>query len=403
MASPLESGSQRRHGVNREPKRFDNQMRVLLFANTDWYLFNFRLSLAQALQSAGHHVTLVAPPGEFDNRFACLGLRFVPFPFDRRSINPCNQMSAVVKLASLYRRERPDLAHHFTIKCAVYGSLAARLAGVPGIVNALTGLGSVFVANDRHSRYLRLLVRQSLRASLADTEVIVQNPHDREMLERTRVAAPERISLIRGSGVDLDKFKPSKQWRNGACRVLFASRLLKTKGVFDFEEVAWRLRPVLPKAEFLVAGAPDPGNPDTLTAETLNAMRDRGHVRMLGHIDRMENLLAEVDIVVLPTRYGEGVPRILVEAAACGLPLIATDAPGCREIVVPRSNGSLVPPGDVDALTAAVRELLENRATREAMGAQSRLVAAAFATSQVVDETVQVYRRALRRRPELLP
>jgi glycosyltransferase involved in cell wall biosynthesis len=365
-----------------------------LFANTDWYLYNFRLSLACALRDQGCDVVLVAPEGAHAQRFASHGLRFVPFAFDRLSLNAVQQTSAVVRLAALYRRVRPQLVHHFTIKCAVFGSLAARFGGHPAVVNAFTGLGAVFAEKTDRFRYTRRLVVRTLRISLAGTHVIVQNPEDESLLLKAGAAVPQRTRVIRGSGVDLNRYVPHAPQPGNRLRILLASRLIRSKGIEAFEEVASRLGS-LRDVEFLLAGAPDPGNPDALTDAEVEALSRRGHVRSLGHVEEMAALLSTVDLVVLPTTYGEGVPRTLVEAAAAGLPLVATDVPGCREIVRPGVNGILVPPGNIDALTSAIDSLLVDPDRRAVMGEASRHIALEFSDERVINDTLQVYAAAL--------
>lgn len=366
--------------------------RVVLFANTDWYLYNFRLPLALALRQRGYDVVMVAPNGPYAHRFASHGLRFVPFSFERLSLNPIKQASAVLRLARLYRRERPQLVHHFTIKCAVYGSLAARVAGRPAVVNALTGLGTVFSQTTR--AYTRSLVADTLRIALAGTHVIVQNPEDGQQLVSHRLAQSSQIHLIRGSGVNLERFNSRRETNaDGAMRVLLASRLIRSKGIAVFEAAAAEIRNGM-AVDFLIAGAPDPGNPDTLTPLEIEQLAARGHVVMLGHVDDVAELLSSVDLVVLPTTYGEGVPRILIEAAAAGLPLVATDAPGCREIVQHGVNGLLFDTKAPGSLTAAIRTLLGDPPARQRMGASSRILAREFSEARVIAETLQTYSSA---------
>lgn len=368
-------------------------LRVVLFANTDWYLYNFRLALATTLRDRGCDVVMMAPPGKYADRFAAHGLRFVPFSFERLSVNPVHQASAVLRLARVYRRERPHLVHHFTIKCAVYGSLAARVSGRPAVVNALAGLGSVFAARGARFRYLRRVVLRTLRLALSGTQVIVQNPDDRAAMLASGLMRPEQTTLIGGSGVDLERFREADRPSGRRLRVLLASRLLRSKGIAVFEAAA---RELGGRADFLIAGVPDPGNPDTLLAPELEGLESRGAVQLLGHVEDMPALLSTVDLVVLPTTYGEGVPRILVEAAASGLPLVATDAPGCREIVRPGRNGLLVPAGDTGALSEAIGSLLADAPRRTLMGQASREIAGEFSEPLVLTRTFDVYARALR-------
>ena len=184
--------------------------KIVLFANTDWYLYNFRRSLALALREAGHELLLLSPPGEYGARLRALGLRWEPVPMDRRSLNPLREAAVLAHLWRLFRRERPDLVHGFTIKCAVYGSLAARAAGVPARVNAVTGMGYVFTSTDAKARALRPLVRLLMRAALdgRDARLLLQNPDDVAVFEQARLVAPGHIRLIPGSGVDCVRFAP---------------------------------------------------------------------------------------------------------------------------------------------------------------------------------------------------
>jgi glycosyltransferase involved in cell wall biosynthesis len=367
--------------------------KVALFANTDWYLFNFRMPLARALRSRGADVLLISPPGPYAARFGDLGFRWTAMPFDRRSLNPAAQAAAVARLARLYAVEAPDVVHHFTIKCAVYGSLAGRATRVPVIVNALAGLGSIHRCRDNAHAVARTLALGSLRLALKGTRVIVQNPEDHDFLLRERIARRDACTLIRGSGVDPERFHPRARQGDGLT-VLLASRLIRTKGIDVFVRAATRLRSQRTDVRFVVAGVADKGNPDTLTNTEIDALRRNPDVELIGHVDGMESLLPHVDVVALPTTYGEGVPRILIEAAACGLPLVATDVPGCREIVRHQVNGLLVPPDDADALAAAVRTLADDPGLRARMGRESRRLAVAeFSEEAVVSATIAAYAR----------
>lgn len=375
------------------PKSDTPPSKVILFANTDWYLFNFRLSLALELKRLGAEVLLISPPGPYCDRFASMGLRWTALPFERRSLEPFAQMRTIARLARIYKTEKPDVVHHFTIKCAVYGSVAARWAGVPVIVNALAGLGSAggHTPSAGH-RMARVLAFGSLRFALRKTHVIVQNPDDREFLIRQRIADADACELIRGSGVDLARFQPVRK-TTPDITVLLASRLLWSKGITEFVRAAEAVRSRHPNVRFALAGDMDPGNPETLDSGDLERLERHSKITLMGHVDDMAALLAKTDVVVLPTSYGEGVPRILVEAAACGLPLIASDAPGCREIVRPGANGYLVGPHDVDALVAAIERLAGDSGLRAEMGAVSRRIAETeFGEDIVLGATIQAYR-----------
>lgn len=375
------------------------RQKVVLFANTDWYLYNFRRSLALALKAAGHDVLLLSPPGPYGDKLTALGLRWQPVPMDRRSLNPLREAALLWYLVKLLRLEKPALVHGFTIKCAVYGSLAARLAGVPARVNAVAGMGYVFSSSDLKARMLRPVVRLLLRIALdgENARLVLQNPDDVALFERAGLVAPERIRLIAGSGVDCSRFMPIPRMRSEGepYRVLLAARLLWDKGIAEFIEAARRLRAEADALVFQLAGDPDPGNPAAVPDTTLRGWVDEGVVEWLGHVDDMPGLFASVDMVVLPS-YREGLPKGLIEAAACALPLVTTDVPGCREVVRHEIEGLRVPARDADALAEAIARLYADPDLAARLGAAARERALAeFDEAIVIRRTLAVYRELL--------
>ena len=375
--------------------------KLILFANTDWYLWNFRRSLALALREAGFEVLLLSPPGEYGAKLRALGLRWEAVPMDRRSLNPLREAAVLAHLWRLFRRERPDLVHGFTIKCAVYGSLAARLAGVSARINAVTGMGYVFTSEDAKARALRPLVRMLMRAALDGdgTRLILQNPDDVAVFEQARLVAPERIRLIPGSGVDCVRFAPAPDRTPPApgqpLRVLLPARLLWDKGLAEFVEAARRLHGEGRAIEFLLAGDPDPGNPAAVPEATVCEWVEQGLVQWLGHVDDMPALFASVDVVALPS-YREGLPKGLIEAAAGGLPLVTTDVPGCREVVRDGVDGLRVPARDAEALAAAIARLHDDPTLARRLGDAARQRALdEFDERIVIARTLAVYREML--------
>jgi glycosyltransferase involved in cell wall biosynthesis len=370
-------------------------MKVLMFANTDWYLYNFRLPLALHLAERGAEVVMVAPDGAYSQLIEEAGIRFIPLRMDRRSLNPFSELRVVWDLYRVYRREQPDLVHHFTIKSVAYGSLAAKLAGVGAIINAVAGLGYVFTSDSRKARLLRPLVLLFLRLVFGgkQSRLIVQNPDDRALFLDKQLIAEDRVRLILGSGVNTDRFVPNTQGRGDPQPVVvLATRLLWDKGIGEYVEAARRLKESGVSARFILAGAPDVGNPGSVPQEALERWCDEGVIEPVGHVRDMTLLLQKADIVVLPSAYGEGVPRILIEAAASGLPLVTTDIPGCREIVEHRVNGLLIPPGDVEALAAAMRMLIEAPDRGRIMGYAGReKVLKSFDERAVIGQTEAVY------------
>src|SRR5690606_16116880 len=272
--------------------------------------------------------------GPHGEKLRALGLRWQPVPMDRRSLNPLREAMLLGHLVRLMRREKPDLVHGFTIKCAVYGSLAARMAGVPARVNAVAGMGYVFTSDDAKARALRPLVRGLMRLALGggDARLILQNPDDVALFERAGLVASARIRLIPGSGVDCARFAPDPARIAGErMRVLLPARLLWDKGLAEYADAARLLRQREVPVDLLLAGEPDPGNPAAVPEATVRGWVGEGLLQWLGHVDDMPALFRSVDVVALPS-YREGLPKGLIEAAASGCALVATDVPGCREV-----------------------------------------------------------------------
>ena len=375
-------------------------MKVVLFANTDWYLYNFRLSLALALRDAGYDLLLISPPGPYGDKLREQGFRWEPLPMNRRSLNPFRELILFWYLWRLLLRERPDLVHGFTIKGAVYGALAARLARVRARVSAVAGMGYLFVSKGLRARLLRLPVQLLMRLAFdgRKARVILQNTDDVALFEAARIVNPSRIRLIHGSGVNCTKFKPRKSRINSSqpLRVLLAARILWDKGIAEYAAAARILKFEGRTIKFLLAGDPDVGNPASVPEENIRQWEAEGLMEWLGHVDDMPALLAKVDVMVLPS-FREGLPKSLIEGAACGLALIAADVPGCREVITDGLDGLLVPVRDSSALAAAINRLDENRKLARQLGLAAREKAYwNFDEKIVIQQTIAVY-------DELLP
>lgn len=369
-------------------------MKILLFANTEWYLYNFRRTLALALQDAGHDVLLLSPPGPYGERLQALGLRWMPVPMARRSLNPFREMALLLWLSQMMRREQVDLVHGFTIKGAVYGSLAARLAGVPARISGIDGLGYVFASNDLKAQLLRPLVRAMLRLALdgKSARLILLNRDDVILFQRARLMDSALVRMIPGAGVDCKRFALRGQRVTGQpLRVLMAARLLWDKGLGEYVASARLLKAQGRQIQFLLAGTPDPGNPKSVPEETVRGWVDEGLIDWLGHVSDMPALLATVHAVALPS-YREGLPTTLTEAAACSLPLIATDVPGCREVVTHEVDGLLVPVRNAQALAQAIARLDDDPVLAGRLGVAARAKALAqFEEQIVIKSTMAVY------------
>jgi glycosyltransferase involved in cell wall biosynthesis len=373
-------------------------VKVIFFANTAWYLYNFRLPLARYLRDRRFEVVMLSPSGPHGALLEREGFRWISLDMNRRSLNPVREFALIRRISSIYAAEKPDIVHHFTIKCVVYGSLIARKHRIRKQINAITGLGYVFSDQSFKTRLLRPLVRALIKTALAGpgSRLILQNADDLEAFVSAGLARAEGAHLIRGSGVDTERFQPLKsEPSRSSMRVLLASRLLWDKGIREYIEAARVVRNCNANVTFFIAGSPDPGNPASVPIEQVNTWHETGVITYLGHIDDMPHLLSGIDLVVLPS-YREGTPRSLLEAAACGLPIVTTDVPGCREVVRHGVNGLLVPARDAASLALAIRRLYADPAERLRMGAAGReKVLEHFNQQRVLEETFAVYRQLL--------
>ena len=370
--------------------------RLLLSSNTDWYLYNFRLALAEFMRKSGLEVVLVSPYGQFVPQLKQHGFRWIPWEVGRQSLAPWGEIDSLRQIFAIYRREKPDLVHHHTIKPVLYGSLAARLAGVPGIVNSITGRGYIFLGEDRKARLLKRLVLPLYRMALSSPRCAVtfENETDRDYFLANRLIPKERTWLIEGVGVDPQRFTPQPE-PAGTPVVMLAARMLWDKGVGVLVEAAHLLKAET-AARVVLVGEPDPGNPGTVSSQTLEKWNMEGTVEWWGWRPNMPEVYNQSHIVTLPTMYGEGVPTTLLEAAACGRPLVASDIPGCRQVVLDGQNGFLVPPNDPVALAQALKRLIGDATLRGRMGAESRrLVMQKFTHAQVHAATLEVYKSVL--------
>jgi glycosyltransferase involved in cell wall biosynthesis len=323
-----------------------------------------------------------------------MGFPWYSVPFSRGGLNPLSELGSIRKIQALYSAIRPDLVHHFTLQSVAWGTVAARRSGVPRIVNALAGLGSLFRGGSIKGRLLKFPVNSLLGALLKTpgSRTIFQNPDDLGVASRYWRLDPGNVALIRGSGVDIARFSPVERTL-ASPQILYIGRLLKDKGILDFIRMANQLSSFHPAWRFTVAGTVDPGNPSSLTNdEVARVSAANPNLNFLGHVEDMPSLLATTHLCVLPSQYGEGVPRSLIEAAAAGIPLVAYDSTGCREIVRPGVNGNLAPPGDVEALTSAVKMLLCDPNVWREYGIMSRRIAEEeFSSSLVFDRTLGIY------------
>ena len=377
-------------------KSLKSQARVLFVDNDVNSFYSYRIEMARAARDAGFDVHIACPPGKAVEILLNEGFTFHPIPMTRSGLTPWKELGTIVALFRLYRKLRPDLVHHLRLKPVLYGGLAAYGAGVPAVVGLLTGLGYVFTAETRKAIVLRKLVTWSCKVAFrrGNQRVIFQNPDDRFIFVENRILPAHKTVLIKGSGVNVKTYLPTPE-PDGVPVVLLAARMLRDKGVVEFVEAARSLRAAGVRARFALVGETDPGNPTAISADQLRQWADSGDIEWWGLRGNMQEVLAQSHIVCLPS-LREGVPKVLIEAAACGRAIVTTDAPGCREIVRHGENGLLVPVRDSRALAAALRLLIENAALRAGMGLKGReIVVEEFSVERVVNETLGVYRELL--------
>lgn len=370
-------------------------MKIILVANTDWYLFNFRLSLARRLRDAGVDVVLVSPNGKFVSDILQDGFQWIEWNVGRKTVEPLAEGNSIRKLAAIYRREKPDLVHHFTIKPVLYGSLAAREVKVPALVNSITGLGFVFLNQNKQGLVLRKVVLPLYRLAFAhpNLAVIFENASDQQQFVQMGLISSEKSCVVQGVGVDVERFQPAPE-PSGVPLVLFPARMLLDKGLGTLIDAAKILKSER-SVRIVLVGEPDPGNPATVDLNTLREWQKAGLAEWWGFQSEMEKVYPQAAIVTLPS-LGEGMPTVLLEAAACGRAIVATDVPGCREVVQDGVNGLLVPPNDPAALAQALACLLDDPVLRQRMGAAGRERALnEFADRLIIQQILGIYQSLL--------
>ncbi|WNM60277.1 glycosyltransferase family 4 protein [Candidatus Nitrospira neomarina] len=357
----------------------------------------YRMGLARKVQEAGFEVHVALPREPGMETISRVGIIVHPIFMRRLSMGAFDELRCLISLLRLYRRLRPTLVHHMCLKAVLYGGIASRVVGVPAVVSTLYGLGYLFSTQTVKTYVLRSIVMVGLRFAFGhkNHRVIVQNSADRDWLLSKYNLACEVAVLISGSGVDLSLFKPKPE-PDGPPVVLLVSRLLWIKGISEFVAAARAVRARKIPARFVLIGEPDNGHPSAIPVRTLEHWRDTEDVDWLGFRHDLPVLIGQSHIVCLPTIYGEGVPRILQEAAACGRPIVASDIPGCREIVRHGQNGMLVPVGDLNGLIGALVQLIENAPLRATMGTRGYALAVAeFSLEKVIDLNLAVYNSLL--------
>lgn len=373
--------------------------RILYIINEAYFLLSHRSELLQ--EAIARFETVVAAPSDHvwapegfsTNQIEAMGARFVPIAMNRRGQNPMQEIGTLRSIARVIRQTRPDVLHLLTIKANVYGGVLARLMRVPAVVFSVTGLGHVFVARGLFAWLRRTLVGLALRLAFGHPRayVVVQNADDLRYLVKHGIVEPRRAVLIRGAGVDIRRFQATPE-PAGPVTILFAGRLLWDKGVGTFVEASRLLGGCSPQLRFVVVGDTKSSNPRSVPAATLEQWVAEGLIEWWGRRTDMPAVLASGHVFCFPSSYGEGVPKVLLEAAAAGRPVVASDIAGCREVVQPGETGLLVPAADAKPLAAALNVLIQDSGARQRMGRAARSVAEReFDVVGVVEKTAGLY------------
>lgn len=365
---------------------------LLIVVNDAAFFLSHRLAVAQGAKNAGYEVQIASMPGPAVEQIRDLGFVHHELPLSRSGKNIFAEILSLVSIWRLLWRLKPDVLHLVTIKPVLYGGIAARLAPVKGVVAAVSGLGFVFLAKGLKATILRRVIRSLYCFALGkkNLRVIFQNPDDRDVLVGMGALEPIKVEMIRGSGVDLASYTEVPE-ASGTPIVCLAARLLRDKGVLEFVEAVRILRQRGVNAQFQLVGDLDLGNPASITVDELEAWRQEGFIELTGFRKDVANLFRDAHIVTLPS-YREGLPRVLVEAAACGRAVVTTDVPGCRDAIEPGITGLLVPVRDSLALADAIEVLLNDSGMRQKMGHAGRMLAESeFSIDKIVKQHLDIY------------
>jgi len=355
--------------------------------NTSQYLFKFRLLLMQKMQSLGYSVFAIAPEDKYSYEFKKHNIEFIPITLSRKGYNIFNEFYLIVQLYKIYRNISPEIIHHFTIKPVIFGSIAARLAGISTIINSITGLGYIF----QQGWLIRKIIIGIYQISFNSISInnIFQNPDDMNEFIKINISHKNNSHLILSSGVDTALFRHIKYEKSiPQIRFLFLSRMLFDKGLNELKEAIYLLREQTTNFTLTLAGEIDRGNPGSVSATWMKTSFDFPNCEWIGYEEDIVRLLERADVVVLPSYYREGVPHCLIEALAASKPIITTDMAGCREVI--HENGILIQPKDSNALFRAMLKMVNSNKLKD-WGKNSFKQASKFDINLVNQQTLLVY------------
>lgn len=374
--------------------------KILFIVNVDWFFISHRLPIAIEALKNGYEVHLACSFTDKKNQLTDLGINIHEIDFSRSGNGFINELRTLRGLRDVIKTISPDVVHAITIKPVIYSGLVIRtLKNAPAFVAAISGLGYVFSAQTFRAKLTRFFVSFLYGFALSNSNkmIIFQNNSDENILTAVAKLRSEQKILIRGSGADLEKYSFKSEPSGSIVRVVMACRLLKEKGVYEFVEASRLLQEKNSNIEFLLVGSPDLDNPNSILESEVEYWNKSGVVKALGHREDVHQIFSDSHIVTLPSYYGEGVPKVLIEAAACGRPIVTTDNPGCRDAVIPTVTGLVVPIRNAEMLAEAILKLAENKSMRAEMGAEARKFAEQeFDVQSVVKKHLNIYEELMK-------
>lgn len=379
-------------------KRITSRMKKILFiVNIDWFFISHRLPIAIAAREEGYDVHIATTITDQKNSIEKYGIKVHKIDFQRKGFNILNEIKSINQLQSCIKEVSPDIVHLVTIKPIIYGGLISKIKKIEKIVLSIAGLGSIFSDNSSSYKKIRKNIISKVYKFILETkgtEVIFQNRNDMKTLQEIYPLQDNQIHKTYGSGVDLTRYTYEKPIHSSSTKVIMISRLLKEKGVYDFVKAAEILKKTDNDIECLLVGEPDLGNPNSISHYEFSEYKRKDYITVLGFRSDIEKLLRDAHIFVLPSYYGEGLSKAIIEAAACGRPTITTNTPGCSESVIPGKTGILIPPKNPQLLANAIQELSLDIDKQEKMGENARRFAEKhFSINSVISQHLEIYKK----------
>lgn len=373
-------------------------MKIIYFVSEDWYFYSHRLPIARAAKKNRYEVVVVTKVNKHDKLILQEGFKLIPIKLNRRGKNPFIELKIIFKLFQIFQKEKPDIIHNVALKPVIYGSITAFFLKRTCIVNALAGLGYIFSGDNASKSFYRTVFISIYKLIFMREKSIglFQNPEDKNLFISKKILPFNRAVLIKGSGVDVKKYAHKEEVDGSVVKILIASRMLWSKGIGDLIKASHLLAKKNIIFKTIIVGKPDECNPDSIPLEKLKEWDKLDYVEYLGYQNNMQNIIKNSNIVALPTTYGEGVPKFLIEAVSSGRAIVTNNEPGCKEIVKNNVNGFLVESKNIQSLAEALETLILDRDLRVKFGKAGRkIVENEFSEEIVIEKTLNLYKSLL--------